>query len=553
MPIMNGNTILLEMLKAEGVKYIFGNPGTSESAIMDALEQYPEIEYILSTQEGVSMGMADGFARSTKTPTFVNLHIDSGLANGISLLNNAYAGGTPLILTAANKDIRKLVEGRTNLVDMVKPFTKWAAEITEAEQIPSAIRRAFNEAKTPPTGPVFLAFSADALDKKANVNIIPSRKDYHPPEPNINAINKTVEIINSCTSPTILVGDRMAQSTNTNSLENLAELIGAKVYSTSYSEMNFPTTHPQYCGPLTPNPSTKKELSKSDLIIGVGTNLFSSFFYFSGEFTSSTSKLIHIDSAFNEIGKSEPTDIGILADPEIAVEQICTIIKEKQSGDNTERIIEQNIKIKKETEILQQKWNEQVNKKWNNLPMPPERMMVEISKSMPENSIIIDDSISSRSAMHGAIKFNKAGSIFGERGGAIGWGMGGALGVKLANPDKPVMAIIGDGSSMMTVQALWTAANYSIPVIYLICNNESYRILKLNMNVYKTQILKEKKPESKYIGADFPIPLNISKIAEAIGVYGKKITDPKDISLEISKALKLNKPAVLDISIDNTV
>ena len=122
--------------------------------------------------------------------------------------------------------------------------------------------------------------------------------------------------------------------------------------------------------------------------------------------------------------------------------------------------------------------------------------------------------------MHGAIKFNKSGSIFGERGGAIGWGMGGALGIKLANPDKTVMAIIGDGSSMMTVQALLTAANYSIPVIYLICNNESYRILKLNMNVYKTKILKEKNPESKYIGADFPIPLNISKIAEAIGVYG---------------------------------
>ena len=100
--------------------------------------------------------------------------------------------------------------------------------------------------------------------------------------------------------------------------------------------------------------------------------------------------------------------------------------------------------------------------------MPPERMMIEISKSLPQNSIIVDDSISSRSAMHGAIKFNKSGSIFGERGGAIGWGMGGALGIKLANPDKTVMAIIGDGSSMMTVQALWTAANYSIPVIYLI-------------------------------------------------------------------------------------
>ena len=142
--------------------------------------------------------------------------------------------------------------------------------------------------------------------------------------------------------------------------------------------MNFPTTHPQYCGPLTPNPLTKKELSKSDLIIGVGTNLFSSFFYFSGEFKSPTAKLIHIDSAFTEIGKSEPTDIGILADPAIAVEKISKIIKEKQSGDNTERIIEQNIKIKKETELSQQNWNDQVNKKWDNLPMPPEIMMIEI-------------------------------------------------------------------------------------------------------------------------------------------------------------------------------
>ena len=185
--------------------------------------------------------------------------------------------------------------------------------------------------------------------------------------------------------------------------------------------------------------------------------------------------------------------------------------------------------------------------------MAPERMMVEISKSLPNNVIIVDDSISSRSAMHGAIKFNKPDSIFGERGGAIGWGMGGALGIKLANQDKPVVAIIGDGSSMMTIQALWTAANYSIPVIYLICNNQSYRILKLNMNIYKKQILNEKNPESKYIGADFALPLNISKIAEAIGVYGKKITDPLKINLEIQKALKLNKPVVLDIRIDNSV
>jgi len=137
---MTGKKALLEMLTAEGVQYIFGNPGTSEGAIMDALEDYPNLQYILGTQEGVAMGAADTYARATGKPAFINLHIETGLANGISLLHNAAAGGTPLVLTAGNKDMRKLVEGRTPLADMVKLFTKWSVELTHPEQIPGAIR-----------------------------------------------------------------------------------------------------------------------------------------------------------------------------------------------------------------------------------------------------------------------------------------------------------------------------------------------------------------------------------------------------------------------------
>ena len=171
---LNGRETLMHMLRAEGVRYIFGNPGTSESPILHTLESFPELRYILVAQEGVAMGMADAYARSSGIPAFVNLHIETGLANGISLLQNARDGGTPMVITAGNKDSRELAHGRTNLSEMVQQFTKWSAEINHPAQIPYAVRRAFKEAKTPPTGPTFLSFSADSLDGQAEVEIIAS-------------------------------------------------------------------------------------------------------------------------------------------------------------------------------------------------------------------------------------------------------------------------------------------------------------------------------------------------------------------------------------------
>ena len=192
---MTGKKALLEMLTAEGVEYIFGNPGTSEGAIMDALEDYPNLKYILATQEGVAMGAADTYARSTGKPAFINLHIETGLANGISLLHNAAAGGTPLVLTAGNKDMRKLVEGRTPLAEMVKLFTKWSVELTHPEQIPGAIRKAFNEARTPPTGPTFIAFSANSLDGEADMEIVSNGEGYFRLPPDKEAIEIASNIL----------------------------------------------------------------------------------------------------------------------------------------------------------------------------------------------------------------------------------------------------------------------------------------------------------------------------------------------------------------------
>ena len=176
--LMTGKQALLEMLKAEGVDYIFGNPGTSEGPIIDLLGDYPELRYVLTLQESVAMGMGESYARSTGSASFVSLHVDSGLANGIALMLDALNTGTPMVVTSANYDIRKTNETITDLAQLVRPVTKWAVELSHPDQIPSAIRRAFNEANTHPKGPVYVGFTSNALEGLAEMNIAPSRPNY---------------------------------------------------------------------------------------------------------------------------------------------------------------------------------------------------------------------------------------------------------------------------------------------------------------------------------------------------------------------------------------
>ena len=553
MPMMTGKQAFMEMLRAEGVKYIFGNPGTSESAIMASLPDYPDIQYMLVTQEGVGMGMADGYATASDNPAFVNLHIETGLANGVSLLHHAWDGGTPLVLTAGNKDARKLAEGRTDLVEMVRQFTKWSAEITHPEQVPSVMRRAFTEARTPPTGPVFVALAANALEDSAEVEIVPSAGGYYRAAPDPAGVEAAAELLSNSASPVIFTGDRLAQSGGVDAAVRLAELAGATVYTTSYARMNFPRSHPQFLGRINPSlPAWREELANADVVLAVGMDVFSGFFYFSGSVLPNRTSLIHVDSASRAIGRSEPTRVGIIADPRAALEDIHDAVRQKMSGSQREAARGRAGNVSARKEEMRAQWDRRLRDGWDSRPMSPERMMTEVARALPPDAIVVDDSISSKDTLHGAINFDRPDSIYGERIGAIGWGMGAAMGVKLAHPDRPVAAVVGDGSAMMTVQALWTTANSRIPVVYLVCNNRSYRILKVNMNIYKTQVLGEQ-PPGNYVGMDFPNPLNLAGMANACGVFGRAIEDPSEIAPAIQQAIASGKPALLDIMIDGSV
>ena len=550
---MTGARAFLEMLASEGVDVIFGNPGTSESAIMALLPEYPAIRYLLATQEGVAMGMADGYAQATGRPAVVNLHIETGLANGVSLLHHALDGGTPLVLTAGNKDIRKLAEGRTDLSQMVRQFVKWSVEVTHPEQVPGVMRRAFQEAKNPPTGPVFVGFAANALDDTAEMEIVPSGPPFSLPAPNSSMVEDAARLLAAASNPVMIVGDRLAQSGGVAAAVALAEQVGAGVYAASLARVNFPTGHPQFLGRLNPALNAgRRHLADFDLALAVGANVFSGFFYKSGSAFTSATKLIHLDSALEEIGKTEITDVSLFGDPRAGLELLSHALPEQMDDDSARKVAARREQYARLQAQASSEWDARLREIWDAAPMAPERMMHELSRALPPDAVLVDDSLSSKDALHGAIKFNEPDALYGERIGAIGWGMGAALGVKLANPHRSVLAVVGDGSAMMTVQALWTAANYGIPAVYLVCNNRSYRILKINMNIHRREILGEEVGEDfeGYVGMDFPLPLNIAGIAEAIGVYGNTITNPADIEPEITKALNSGKPAVLDVVID---
>ena len=204
--MMTGKQALLEMLKAEGVDYIFGNPGTSEGPIIDLLGDYPEFRYILALQESVAVGMGESYARATGRASFVSLHVDSGLANGIALMLDALNTGTPMVVTSANYDIRKVNETLTDLAQLVRPVTKWAVELSYPDQIPSAIRRAFNEANSHPKGPVYVGFTSNALEGTAEMNIVPSRPVYDAPRPNREGIAQAASLLLDSSRPMMLVG-----------------------------------------------------------------------------------------------------------------------------------------------------------------------------------------------------------------------------------------------------------------------------------------------------------------------------------------------------------
>ena len=550
--LMSGKQAVMEMLKAEGIEYIFGNPGTSEGPLVDMLGEYPEFKYIMALQESVAMGMGESYARSTNKTSFISLHVDSGLANGIALMLDALNTGTPMVVTSANYDARKINENKTDLAELVRPVTKWSVELDLPDQIPSVMRRAFNEANSHPKGPVYVGFTSNALEGIAEMNIIPSAPVHDAVRPDPEGIRGAANMLRDARSPLLIVGDRVSDDGGMGHAVELAEIVGMPVYQSRGAEVSFPTNHPQYLGVHSLRVASDRESLKGyDVILTVGMDTFDELFYWGDVILGENTRLIHIDPIPGRVGKTEPTDLGIISNCKAALEMLNDVLKGTVNKEIANKLRKESIQLASEE---RQTYEDSVSSKWKNTPMSPARMMYELSKSVPANSIIVDDSVSNRAAVRHYFEGKARDDIRGVRGQSIGGGIGATMGTQCAFPDRPVFGIIGDGSAMMTIQGLWTAANDDIPCVFVICNNGMYRVLKVNFNIYQTELLQETEPAGEnLLYSNFETPFDISEIAKGMGLHSERVTDPSEIGAAVNRAIATGKAAVLDIVIDGSL
>ena len=549
---MTGRQALLDIFRREGVEYIFGIPGATEVLFMDALEDCHDLKYILGLHEVVVAGMAEGYARASGKAGVLNLHTGTGLSAALPMLSNAYQGGVPLVVTAGQQDTRlQAYEPALTgpLVRLASPFTKWATEILHTEDIPTVIRRAFKVATHPPTGPVFVSLPQNIMNASLDHEYTEGGPSFFRMPPDPESIRVATKLLCTARNPAIIVEDGVAKSEALAQVVELAELIGARVYEWWMSDVNFPLDHPLHAGDLDlASVRTRDMLSSVDVLVAIGTELFSQPIYLEKPLLSPATQIIQIDNNPWQIGKNFPVASGIEGDIRVAVSELTSALEKRMTTEAREAAVERTKTAGLEKQRQDRAFAEKLLKDREALPISVTRLMQDIRDTLRPGTRIVDDSWSCSAILRRTLAFNEAKSYHRARGGgSIGWGLPGALGVKLALPDRPVVCVSGDGSALWSIQSLWTAANYNIAVAFLICANACYQQVR-NMKA----LMMGESAEGRYLGTYLDHPQNdFCKIAEGMGVEAQRVERPGDLKAALEWAFGLNKPSLVEVRIDS--
>ncbi|MDZ7958774.1 MAG: thiamine pyrophosphate-binding protein [Aulosira sp. DedQUE10] len=552
-----GRFAILEQFLADGIHYMFGNPGTVEQGFLDALWEYPDLKYILTLQETVAVMTADGYARATKKPTLVQIHSGVGLGNAIGALYQAMRGHAPLVVIGGDAGIKYSAmdaQMAADLVGMAKPVTKWAATVTEPSSLLRMVRRAIKIASTPPMGPVYLCLPQDILDAPVVEPIFPTLTPSTRVVPDDETVKGLAKTLVAAKKPMIFVGDGVAYSGAQAELTKVAELLGAEVWDVDSGEVNISYAHPLYQGATGHmfGSSSLPITTKGDVNLVCGTYMVPEVFPELGNIFAPGAKVIHIDLNAYEIAKNHPVDVGIVSDPKLTLAKLADAIKEivttqEQSAAQTRAAEIGKAKAAKIASALE------ADKAVRELvPLHFSRFMEEFAPLLPEDVIIFDEALTSSPNIVRYKPPSHPDHYFLTRGGSLGVGIPGAIGAKLANPDKKVIGFTGDGGGMYTIQALWTAARHNIDAKFIICNNRSYKLLQLNIQAYWQ--------EQSVPKHDFPISFDLSKpalrfdeMARSMGVEAVRVEKPEEIVPAIKQALAHDGPFLIDVVLEGNV
>lgn len=550
-----GRFAIIEQFLVDGMDHMFGNPGTVEQGFLDALADYPEMKYVLTLQESVAVMTADGYARATQKPTLVQLHSSPGIGNAVGALYQAMRGHAPLVVIGGDAGLRYMnLESQMygDLVAMMEPVTKWSTMVLDPANLLRVLRRAIKVAATPPMGPVYVCLPADVLDAPAVEPVRPTSIPSTRSVPEGDALRAMAETLAAAERPFIFVGDGVAYSGAQDELTRVAELLGAEVWEADAGEVNMRYDYPLYQG-MTGHmfgSASLPVMQRADVNLVVGTYVLPEVFPELGDIFAPDAKVLHIDLNAYEIAKNHPVDIGVVADPKLTLGLLADALEKTLSTEQRDRAAARTEEIGRAKREQHQEAMKANTAARDEVPLRMSRFMEELVEHLPDKDVIIfDEALTSSPAVVQYWPPQRTGEYFLTRGGSLGVGIPGAIGAKIANPDKTVIGFTGDGGAMYTIQALWTAARHNTDAKFVICNNGSYRLLQLNIAQYWRE---QEVPEH-----DFPLsfdlshpPLHFAEMAKGMGVPGVRVEKPWEVGPAIEQALATPGPFLIDLVLE---
>ncbi len=545
-----GANILLDVLESEGCEYVFGNPGTTELPLIDALVDRPHLHYVLGLQEATVVAMADGYAQAAGKPAFVNLHTAGGLGHGLGNLLNAYTSGTPLVVTAGQQDSRHAITDpllQGDLVSIARPACKWAAEITSPDQIPILMHRAFQDSQATPRGPVFLSLPMDVMEERSAIRVPKtSHVDRRPVAGSLPELALELTAV-APGKVAIIAGDEISQNDAYKEVVHLAELLAAPVFGSSWpAHIPFPTSHYLWQGNLpTRAVGIAEAMQGFDCVFALGGKSFITILYSEASALPEACELFQLSVDGRDLGRTFRSKLSMVGDIELSLKALNALI-EKRLAPRAAEFAAARDAARQAYAARKRSLHERAAALADNAeihPLVAARALAESIGATP----IVDEAIATASHLRSFLNNGSTRQYSFLRGGALGWGMPAAVGFSLGLGRLPVVSLVGDGAAMYSPQALWTAANEDLPVTFIVINNREYNVLK---NFMRSQPHYLSAQTGQFIGMDITTPaIDFIALAQSMGVPGQRITRAADIGAAVAEAIASCRPGLIEILI----
>jgi benzoylformate decarboxylase len=511
---------VFDVLRQAGVRTVFGNPGSTEIRM---LADWPDdFDYVLGLQESVAAGMAAGHAMGTGGLAVVSLHSAGGVGHSLGAVFNAYRDRIPLLLLAGQQS-RPMLGTRPFLsadepATFPRPYVKWSGQPDRAEDVPAALAEACRVALTPPRGPVFLSVPEDDWSQRtAPVPVRTVRGDF---VGDPAALREVAEAVNGACSPALVVGAGVDDDRAQRVVVALAERAGAAVWLAPLSARSgFPEDHRLFQGFLPPvRDQIVRRLDGHDVIVAIGAPIFKYHVHTDGPFLPPGARLYHLDCDPTAAAWS-PVGTSVLTTVRAGVSALVELVRERDRPPPAPRVPALAAPVRD--------------------PIEPALVLDTLRALLPPDAIVVEEAPSHREEFHARLPVTRPGGFLTTGSGALGWGLPVAVGRALAGAGERVLCVVGDGSSMYSIQALWTAARHRVPVTFVVLNNNGYEAVKQLGRRAGVPVV----PGTDIHGIDFVA------VAEGLGCPGRRVTAAGDLAAAVTGALRADGPFLLEVPV----